>query len=178
MCAGEQPVGELARKIKLQEPTVSHHLSKLRECGLVSLHSVGTQRLYKANEAGLKQFKELAGRIGNLEESDRFAKSTDDWIDQLDWSSGDKAILHAHIKGGKLTHLPNGPKRTDVILRWIIMRFETGRLYTEAEVTETLKTVYKTDPVSLRRDLVDFGYLRRERGGGKYWVTAEEEKPG
>jgi hypothetical protein len=38
-----------------------------------------------------------------------------------------------------------------------------------------LKSVYEADFVSLRRDLVDFGYLRRERGGGKYWRTPADE---
>ena len=35
-----------------------------------------------------------------------------------------------------------------------------------------LKTVYAEDYVSLRRDLVDFGYLRRDRAGGKYMLMA------
>jgi hypothetical protein len=38
-----------------------------------------------------------------------------------------------------------------------------------------LKAVYEIGFVTLRRDLVDFGYLRRERGGGKYWLTPAED---
>ena len=33
-----------------------------------------------------------------------------------------------------------------------------------------------TGRLGLRRDLVDFGYLRRERGGGKYWLAPDDEK--
>jgi hypothetical protein len=44
-------------------------------------------------------------------------------------------------------------------------------------VNAILKSVYEPDFVSLRRDLVDFGYLRRERGGGKYWLATEDAPP-
>lgn len=177
MREGERSVGDLTTAIKLGEPTVSHHLSKLRKSGLVSLRTAGNQRFYSVNKSGMKSFTDLVGRMETLKALPRPVKLADNWIDELDWSDEDKKMLHAHVQGSMLTHLPIGPKRTEVILRWIITRFESGRLYTEPEVNEILKTVYRVDPVSLRRDLVDYGYLRRERGGGKYWVTPEEEKP-
>ena len=34
---------------------------------------------------------------------------------------------------------------------------------------------YHEDYAGLRRDLVDFGFLRRERGGSQYWLTPEGE---
>lgn len=177
LSAEERTVGDLAAAIKLGDPTVSHHLSKLHQSGLVSLRTAGNQRFYSLNKYGLKTFKDLASRFETLKALPRPVRLADNWIDELDWSVEDKQILHAHIQGSVLTHLPSKPKRTEVILRWLITRFDPGRMYTELEVNEVLKTVYRTDPVSLRRDLVDFGYLRRERGGGKYWVTPEGEKP-
>ena len=33
----------------------------------------------------------------------------------------------------------------------------------------------REDFAGLRRDLVDFGYMRRERAGSKYWLTPEDE---
>lgn len=56
-----------------------------------------------------------------------------------------------------------------IILCWLVSLFEKDRFYTELEVNEILKEVYEVDFVALRRDLIDFGFLRRERGGGKYW---------
>jgi DNA-binding transcriptional ArsR family regulator len=41
---GERTVGDLARQVDLGEPTVSHHLSRLREAGLVTLRMAGNQR--------------------------------------------------------------------------------------------------------------------------------------
>lgn len=176
MQAEERTVGDLANALALTEPTISHHLSRLRECGLISLRTAGTQRFYRVNPAGLSKFKDLAARIEFLQPLERVPRSAEAWIDRLDWSDEDKKILRAHVQNGVLVSLPLKPKRTDVILRWVITKFDPARMYTEAEVNEVLKSLYRQDYVSIRRDLVDFGYLRRERGGGSYWVTPENEK--
>lgn len=176
MQSGERAVGELAAALALTEPTISHHLSRLREAGLVSLRTAGNQRYYRINPAGLAKFKDLSARIESLQPLERVPRSAETWIDQLDWSDEDKKILRAHVQNGVLISLPLKPKRTDVILRWVITKFDSQRHYTEAEVNEVLKVIYKQDYVSIRRDLVDYGYLRRERGGGDYWVTPENEK--
>ncbi len=80
-------------------------------------------------------------------------------------------MLQEYTRGGRLIRLPAKQKKMIVILRWLATLFQPGRLYSEVEVNEILKRVYADDFVSLRRDLVDFGYLRRERGGGKYWLA-------
>jgi DNA-binding transcriptional ArsR family regulator len=56
----EYSVGDLARSVELGEPTVSHHLTRLREVGLVSLRMAGNQRYYRLNGTGLAHFKKLA----------------------------------------------------------------------------------------------------------------------
>jgi hypothetical protein len=73
-----------------------------------------------------------------------------------------------------MTHLPAKRKKLLVILRWLASLFQADRLYSEAEVNAVLKAVYEEDYVSLRRELVDYGYLRRERGGGKYWLAPDD----
>jgi hypothetical protein len=98
------------------------------------------------------------------------------WIDALDWDEADKQVLRDYTINGQLKKLPiKKQKKTLVVLRWVATLFEPDRLYTEPEANAVLKSVYEADFVSLRRDLVDFGYLRRERGGGKYWRTPADE---
>ncbi|MHB8629749.1 MAG: ArsR/SmtB family transcription factor [Aggregatilineales bacterium] len=58
----EHTVGDLAEHINLTEPTVSHHLTKLREAALVTLRMAGNQRLYRINERGLANFKHLVAQ--------------------------------------------------------------------------------------------------------------------
>lgn len=170
----EITVGDLAEKINLGEPTVSHHLARLSEVGLVTLRMAGNQRFYSLNASGLALFKRLAANIEALAPLPEPVVSDNSWIDALGWSAEDAQILRDHTRNGQLTRLPNKQKKTEVVIRWLATKFQPDTLYSEAEVNAILKTVYEPDYVSLRRDLVDFGYLRRERGGGKYWLTPED----
>ncbi len=173
----EHTVGDLAERVELSEPTVSHHLSKLREAGLVSLRMAGNQRFYRANELGLKKFKRLINEIEKLSpEPEAVVISDNQWIAALGWSEEDQEVLREHTFNGKLIRIPAKQKKWLAVLRWLVTLFEPDKLYTEPEVNAILKTVYEHDFVSLRRDLVDFGYLRRERGGGKYWLAPAGEE--
>jgi predicted transcriptional regulator len=170
----EHTVGELAERVELTEPTVSHHLARLREAGLVRLRMAGNQRFYRINEVGLAEFKQLVADIEQMPPPAEAETADDSWIEALGWEAADRQVLREHISNGRLTRLPTKQKKLIVILRWLATLFEPDKLYTEPEVNTILKTAYEEDFVGLRRDLVDFGYLRRERGGGKYWLTPAE----
>ena len=172
---GERTVGDLAHAVALTEPTVSHHLSKLRETGFVSLRTAGNQRFYRANASGLAAFKQLVADIEQMPPQTEAVVSDNRWIEALGWPEEDQEVLREHTQSGLLTRPPAKQKRLIVILRWLATLFEPDRLYTESEVNAVLKAVYAEDYAGLRRDLVDFGYLRRERGGGKYWLTPADE---
>jgi predicted transcriptional regulator len=172
----EHSVGDLAGRLELSEPTVSHHLTRLREANFVSLRMAGNQRFYRLNTAGLDEFKRLAEDIERLPTQPERKESDNRWIDALGWSAEDSKVLRDFSKDGKLTRLPIGRHKTlMVIMRWVATLFEPERRYSEPEVNVILKSVYAEDFVSLRRDMIDFGYLRRELGGGKYWLTPPDE---
>lgn len=170
---GERTVGDLAQQVNLGEPTVSHHLARLRKEGFVTLRMAGNQRFYRVNERGLDRFKQMAAEIEQSQPKAEPAAADYEWIQALGWSAADQRVLREHTQGGQLTHLPTKRKKMLVIIHWLATLFAPERLYSEAEVNEVLKAVYAEDYVSLRRDLVDLGYLRRERGGGKYWLTPD-----
>lgn len=172
----EYTVGELANAVSLTEPTVSHHLARLREVGLVTLRMAGNSRYYRLNEVGLGHFKRLVAEVEKLPPPVEVEVSDDAWIDALDWANEeDRAVLREFTHNGVLTSLPRGQKRTFPILRWLAGKFALDRLYTEREVNAVLKDAYAHDFVSLRRDLVDFGYLRRELNGTTYWATGKRD---
>jgi len=171
----EHTVGDLAECVSLTEPTVSHHLARMREAGLVMLRMAGNQRFYRINEAGLAEFKRLIGDIEQLPPPAEPVTSDDSWIAALGWTDEDQQILREYTVNRRLTRLPTKQRKLIVILRWLATLFQPDILYTEPEVNTILKTAYEEDFVGLRRDLIDFGYLRRERGGGKYWLTPVDE---
>lgn len=51
----ECSVEELATLLKLQEPTVSHHLNKLKELHLVEMRPEGNTHLYRLNNEALRE---------------------------------------------------------------------------------------------------------------------------
>ncbi len=70
---------------------------------------------------------------------------------------------------GPLELFPKKEKRKLVILQHLSKRFELNRIYTEKEVNEILKGAYD-DYVTLRRYLIEYGFLERKEDGSAYWV--------
>lgn len=172
---GEYTVGGLAERVGLSEPTVSHHLSRMRKVGLLTLRMAGNQRFYRVNKDALERFKRQIAEIEHFPPEPEAIVSNNNWIDALGWDGEDQQVLRSYTVNGCLTRLPTKRRKLMVILRWLATLFEPGRMYSEKEVNAIIRRVYEADYVSLRRDLIDAGYLRRERGGGKYWLTPAEE---
>ena len=52
-CCGWISVGDLAVKMEVTQPTVSHHLAILRDAGLVDIHEEGKQTFYSLNQENI-----------------------------------------------------------------------------------------------------------------------------
>ncbi len=171
----ERNVGELAGLLEpLSEPTVSHHLSKLHSAGLLSLRMVKNQHFYRLNPKKLAQFKAMVASIEIAPEEQERVVSDNAWIDALDWDEADKKILRDYTLDGQLTQIPVKDKKCMVITRWLATRFQPGVRYSEKQVNTILTEVF-ADYASLRRMMIDYGFMRRERGGSEYWLTPENE---
>ena len=71
---------------------------------------------------------------------------------------------------GPLSVFPSKQKKKVTVLRHLLKRFDVRREYTEKEVNEILKTAYP-DYVTLRRYLIEYGFMGRVRDGSRYWVN-------
>lgn len=81
-------------------------------------------------------------------------------------------ILSSYFKeglDGPLSEFPTREKRKLVVLKHIIRLFEPNTKYTEKEVNEKLKAVYP-DYVTIRRYMIEYGFLDRHKDGSSYWV--------
>lgn len=83
--------------------------------------------------------------------------------------AGDEALAPFLDGDGRLRSMPRRWTTRLLVLRHLAARFEPGREYREREVTAGL-AAWSTcsDPVTLRRELVDAGLLRREADGSAY----------
>jgi DNA-binding transcriptional ArsR family regulator len=59
--AGERPVNDVARALRITQPRASKHLRVLREVGLVRVRGAGQQRLYRLDARGLQPIHEWVG---------------------------------------------------------------------------------------------------------------------
>ena len=75
-------------------------------------------------------------------------------------------LHHAFVRSGRLIALPRRPTLLRAACAFLAGRFEPDRLYDEREVNEVLADD-APDPATLRRLLVDHGFLGRR--AGTYW---------
>ncbi|MGN7360849.1 DUF2087 domain-containing protein [Paenibacillus sp. SAF-054] len=70
---------------------------------------------------------------------------------------------------GPLKSFPKQEKRRVAVLRHLAGDFEEGRVYSEKEVNQVLEARYE-DYVTIRRFLIEYGFLDRLPDGSEYWV--------
>jgi hypothetical protein len=82
----------------------------------------------------------------------------------------ERAVLERYFSGRTLREFPSQRAKQVVILQRLALEFDPGRRYTEREVNEILFPFFR-DWSTLRRHLVDEGFLDREAlgGGNEYW---------
>jgi hypothetical protein len=78
----------------------------------------------------------------------------------------DARILRRYFRGGRLTQIPSQLSRRRVVLDRLAQEFDVGSRYTERQVNAILRRFHE-DVASLRRFLVDEGFL--DRAAGEYW---------
>ena len=150
---------ELATLLELKPPTVSHHLAKLVDVGLVQSHTESYYNVYQLDQAVLQ---EKARTMFTQSELSNVTAS-------VDAGAYDKKVIKDYARrDGSLKTLPAQQKKLEAILRYVVKAFEVGKRYSEKQVNEILSR-YHEDTATLRRELVGFGLMQREGGGGEYW---------
>ena len=136
--------------------TIRQHRFKLKEkekqakIFLAIMNSLETTKLYEPIHKGATQVDE------------RYAITTEE----------KEKVIATYFKNGlegKIDSFPSKEKRKIILLQHIVTRFEKGRKYTEKEINEILKSIY-VDYVSLRRYLIEYGFMDRSNDCTTYWI--------
>ena len=80
----------------------------------------------------------------------------------------EQAILRRFFAGRTITEIPANRAKRQVLLQRLALEFDVGQRYTEREVNEIL-FVFHPDWSTLRRYLVDEGFLDREHVDDQNW---------
>ncbi|WP_041918636.1 DUF2087 domain-containing protein [Gloeocapsa sp. PCC 7428] len=159
----ECSVEELAVLLQLKEPTVSHHLNKLKELQLVKMRAEGNTHLYQLDTEALQGIsKEIFSpkQIASLAEN-------------IEGEAWERKVLQNFLVDGRLKEIPASRRKRVVILKWLVNQFETGVKYPEIKVNTILKR-YHEDCATLRRELIGYQFMQRENS--IYWRIPNEER--
>ena len=147
-----------ANRMQLHEATsLTHrdllrHIDNMQQAGLVKpVGDVGQPDVYTPYELDLKAFSDARKAMGKY----KGVKPRPTGAREL--------VLDTFFRGGKLSAFPLKREQMVVILEEVARKFEPEKQYAEREVNVILEEV-NPDYCTLRRALVDYGYLNRDKG--------------
>jgi len=142
----------LAEELDLPLKRVRTHLNRLTSTGVARLDP--DRRTYRLDPETLRW---AAEQVGPPREAGLALGAAND---------DEEAVLRTFFRSGRLTEIPAKRSKRRIVLERIALEFDPGRRYEEKEVNVLLGGFF-ADHASLRRSLVDEGFL--DRDAGVYW---------
>jgi hypothetical protein len=152
-------IEEISRILNLKPASVYNHLAFLEKMSLVRVEGSTYELDTEAVERMARE--ELSGLRPQVRPED------------FEGEAYERKVLSDFFQAdGHLKTIPAQEKKLLAVLGHIAQSFEPGVRYPEDQVNEMLLNVHE-DTALLRRNLVDYGFLEREGGGGEYWRVEE-----
>ena len=157
---------EISSLLEISPADTHHHLESLKEAGLLLEEQTENGPRFTLNSRQLEVLArdQFAGRpsvqlavSGVLDENEQ------------------RLLAGFLTQDGRLRQIPMQGKKLQAVLKYAAALFSAGRVYTEREVNQVLERL-NPDTAMLRRNLVDYGFLQRERDGSAYWLRREESR--
>ena len=154
---GQRYVEELAERLALAASTVSFHLRKLEEAGLVTKQREQYYAVYRSCPELLElRLRELVP-TGGAEQSAQQERAR----------RYERKTLQTFFDGERLTRMPAQRKKRRICLQRFADDLEPGRRYVESELNELIARRYE-DYCTVRRGLIEEGLAGR--CDGVYWL--------
>jgi len=143
---------DLSDALGLPVARVRRHLNRLAAAGVVRLED--DRRAYRLDPETLRWAAEQVG------------PPRDAGLALGAASEDEESVLRAFFRDGRLTEIPAKESKRRIVLERIALEFEPGVHYDEKTVNAIVGR-FSLDHASLRRYLVDEGFLDRDHG--TYW---------
>jgi hypothetical protein len=154
LARAEATARDLADGLGLPVTRVRKHLNRLAAAGVVRPN--GDRATYRLDSGTLRWAAEQVG------------PSRDAGLVLGAANEDEETVLRAFFRDGRLTEIPAKAGKRRIVLERVSIEFEVGVRYDEKEVNVIVGRFFN-DYASLRRHLVDEGFLVREHG--VYWRT-------
>jgi hypothetical protein len=161
LAEGNASTSDLSARTQLHPAQVVHHLELLLKAGVVKTTQTEAGTAYELDtgyvEAVARQKLAAVRKTANIPE-DKYSPEDR------------KVLLNYTHPDGQLKQIPTQSKKIQVVLSYIYDSFDKQRRYTEKEVNEVVAR-FHPDTNTIRRYLVDYHFLERERDGSVYWCS-------
>jgi hypothetical protein len=143
----------IAGKLGLKAPTITHHMAKLREVGLIKERRDKNTIYFSLNTKILEMSAKAILSVGTGGSSNM----------EMSVTTEERAAIinHFFTKDGKLKTFPAQRKKKLVVLAHMVNALEFGKVYPEKEINEYLKQFHE-DYATLRRELIMCQFMYRE----------------
>ena len=150
---GDMYVEQLAERLSLTPATISFHMKKLEEAGLVTSRPEQYYTMYalRRERLTLPLLELIAAADDAAPEQERRE------------AAYRKKVLETFFEYGRLKAIPAQRKKERICLEEIAKALEPGRVYAEPELNQVLLGFHE-DYCTLRRDMISEGLLQRENG--------------
>ena len=155
----------IGRSMGIAQSTVRNHRFKLRE-------KEKQARLFLAMMKSLeKKTQSAVGKSdqGMMEEVHASATMLDDRY-SITPQERERTIAAYMDENGALLQFPAREKKKIIVLREIVKNFKADREYSEKEVNRILERIYARDYPTVRRYLIEYGFMDRSKDGSVYRV--------
>ncbi|MFP3388611.1 metalloregulator ArsR/SmtB family transcription factor [Brevibacillus sp. SIMBA_040] len=158
----------LAGKLGVTPPTITHHMAKLREAGVVYERRDKNTIYFYLHEANLKR---QSGAILHVMEKAKETADDELLVDGTDveerktqMALEKMQVIRSFIRpDGKLKQIPAQRKKKLIVLEYMVRGLEKGRKYAEKEINEFIKQ-FHDDYATIRREFIMNHYMYRENG--------------
>jgi biotin operon repressor len=141
----------IAGKLGLKAPTITHHMTKLRDTGIVYSSRDKNTIYYYIDENKLRSYSEALPNM--IYESDNEKEEN---------SLKTQAVVNNFIAAdGTLKNIPSQRKKKIIILKHLINGLERGKKYPENEINEYIKR-FHPDFATIRREFIINHFMYRE----------------
>jgi biotin operon repressor len=143
----------IAGKLGLKAPTITHHMAKLREVGLIKERRDKNTIYFSLNTNILEMSAKAILNVGTGGSTNMEMSVTEEERAAI--------IKNFFTKDGNLKTFPAQRKKKLVVLAHMVKALEFGKVYQEKEINEYLKQFHE-DYATLRRELIMCQYMYRE----------------
>ncbi|WP_044337612.1 metalloregulator ArsR/SmtB family transcription factor [Rossellomorea aquimaris] len=149
-------VGAIAGKLGLTAPTISHHLTKLKECNLVYSRREKNTVYYYLNKKVLRHHGNVLNQFAQEEKGESV-------MSEKLLKEKQKVKNNFLEKNGRIKNIPSQQKKKLFILEHMVEGLKVGEKYPEKDLNEYIQQFHE-DYATLRREFIIHQFMYRENG--------------